>query len=872
MTQAMSGSLADALSRLPPLDPMEVKFFLNHIDAAVDDALLLCNDLGAIRWTPSRQKDGVVVSRAADDMNSMSNHALAVRSVCLVNASFDEMLDHLTTETTHDFHQKEMAVNPAEFLDGAVLHVLCPRDVNGRFVCIKWHCMKSVAPPTKPRDYVYIEIVDSFVNEDSHRIGYRLSKSIDMDSLRSVDGTTKFVRATTTMLHTFRTNESATRVSSPKTLSDFQVELRSMVLGDYNGKLPMWVTNKMSELAGLRGAALRDHFDQSRMNTLKWIQPHEFVPTSKRSFCSLCTRQFSLVRKKYNCRACGDVICSQCSMNQQVGPREKAKIRVCGRCNLSARTNQLPTGRHSGSGRDSAPRDSVQFRDSTFRDSSYRDSQFRDSQAGNFSFATTRVSEKYSMDRSSNASDWSSSSARELQYAHSLGPSQGPHSTPTHYRRSHSEMPPTHNGTSPPDASALSRASQDSRPSMMEHRMLAASMNSTGTPRTMSITSNSSSRPSINDASRPPTIPRISVEDMQHISIVEPPKVMLPPAVTSSPARSSLGPEQFVDMAMAGLDFSIVQTEPTASDSVDGESDRLSDLSSASEVYTERYSERMSERMSERISELDVDAYDDADQSPVFEEEISLDDLSPAIKSPTSLIDLAKANMDDVNYVRESFALHYDRESFAMGYDDLDKDRSSIRSTVNVDNDEDESLQRMTLVMKLNADMDAITRDISSVKESTVELHQRNQEVTEKIQDIGQHEHQRQSVDTPPEAITPEPSITAQHEERLTNALSKINKELFMIQTNMEIVRESTKAIDAKLVETEPLAPTDSSREGFVSFLKADSFEVNPDVATTENGWAAVQSTVTGKAYYYNVSCGKTSWTLPQDDDSYMVL
>ncbi|KDO35435.1 hypothetical protein SPRG_00283 [Saprolegnia parasitica CBS 223.65] len=313
-------------------------------------------------------------------------------------------------------------------------------------------------------------------------------------------------------------------------------------------------------------------------------------------------------------------------------------------------------------------------------------------------------------------------------------------------------------------------------------------------------------------------------------------------------------------MAMAGMDFSIVQTAPTSDDNGDGDSDRLSDLSS-------RYSERMSERMSERISELDVDAYDDAEQPPLHEEEISLDDLAPPIKSPSSLMDLAKANFDDVNYVRESFAFHYD---------DLEKDRSSMRSTVNVDNDEDESLQRMTLVMKLNADMDAITRDISTVKESTVDLHMRNQEVTEKIQDIGHHENIRQSTTEVP--VPEEPSISAQHEERLTNALSKINQELYMIQSNMESVRESTKAIDAKLVETVDVPPTDSSREGFVSFLKADSFERNPDAAAPNgNGWAAVQSTVTGKMYYYNESCGQTSWTLPQDDDmsysdSYVVL
>ncbi|OQR90286.1 dolichyl-diphosphooligosaccharide-protein glycosyltransferase 48kD subunit, partial [Thraustotheca clavata] len=127
-------------------------------------------------------------------------------------------------------------------------------------------------------------------------------------------------------------------------------------------------------------------------------------------------------------------------------------------------------------------------------------------------------------------------------------------------------------------------------------------------------------------------------------------------------------------------------------------------------------------------------------------------------------------------------------------------------------------------------------------------------------QDIGNHEL-RVSVDNlllndipttpPPPPPAPEPAISAQHEERLTNALSKINAELNMIQSNMETVRESTKAIDAKLTETDVIpvipGPSDSTREGFVSFLKANSFELNPDAAKMENGWAAVQSTVTGK-------------------------
>jgi hypothetical protein len=67
--------------------------------------------------------------------------------------------------------------------------------------------------------------------------------------------------------------------------------------------------------------------------------------------------------------------------------------------------------------------------------------------------------------------------------------------------------------------------------------------------------------------------------------------------------------------------------------------------------------------------------------------------------------------------------------------------------------------------------------------------------------------------------------------------------------------------------------------ECFSTYLVDSSFE---DVETSDGeenrapvGWKSVHSKTTGQVYYYNESCGATSWTLPTSEmkeDTYMVL
>ncbi|DBA04318.1 TPA: hypothetical protein N0F65_002080 [Lagenidium giganteum] len=334
-SRSASASQYEEAAALHDLSADRRNLLIEFIDKSVDDAYNLCHGFGRIKWSPSKNREGVSICRARAEEEGRLD--AAVRGKCNVNATFQEMMDTLTTETTDDFVAHETAVNPSEFLDGQVLYTLVPRTPEDRFVCVKWHCIKSLAPSVaKHRDYIYVEVVDQFEDRDGKKIGYRLSKSVELDELSSIDTSHLFVRGKTLTLHTF------------SALPTGNLEFYTMMINDLGDRLPTWLVHKVVDTAALRSACIRDHINLKRMDLLVLAKPSEMVPLTKRVCCVVCTKSFSLVRKKYNCFVCGEVICNQCSVHQLVASQGisetvgKRKARICVKCSTSAKTRELP--------------------------------------------------------------------------------------------------------------------------------------------------------------------------------------------------------------------------------------------------------------------------------------------------------------------------------------------------------------------------------------------------------------------------------------------------------------------------------------------------------------------------------------------------
>ncbi|ETW07762.1 hypothetical protein H310_02203 [Aphanomyces invadans] len=943
-------AIAEALSSLSPLKRDEIAAYINYIDDAVDNALCLINGLGNIRWQPVKQKADVVISRAADDVNSLSNQS-AVRTVCTVNASFDEMMDHLITETTEVFREREAALYGAEFLDGAVLHVLHPRDFSSeytsqRFVCIKWHCLKAVAAPTKPRDYVYIELVDSFVDDQNVRVGLRLSKSIDLYGFPSLEESHRFVRAKTFTLHTFHSLDSNSNPtsrasvlsngsSSSSPLSSFQVELRSMILGDHAGKLPAWVVNKMSDLAALRGQCIRDYFEQMRLSTLQWVPPHHFVPASKRSFCVICTRGFSLVRKKYNCQACGEVVCNQCSLVQLIGPK-RTKTRVCVWCNIQARStalqcsgstaaffsNQSIASRPSSAGSFLSPHNNNSM--SSRPSNSLLPTNLRGSSSSSMA-STARASDKLSSDGPSYNHSQSHPDWQNHHYV-----AVNPNLPTTTYRRSQSEMydPMHRHGSFGPSTTptSTSHVQRDSNGRISDNMRF-----TTSTTRT-SVASNASTRPSTN-ANQDSTL----ASDMEQ---AVPPREGLDLGVSHIKQTAISIPTPPSSLCLLDMNVSIVQ--PQTNQDLGRLSEALSDV-------TVRNSD-----MSERMSELDVDAYDDDfhHRHDVVAEECDMnwssfvDALAHPVHAVAPIPDDNEVDDDgrgdddvDLDCRPSHLAAEDYLEATRMTLAEIDRGMTSVKESVHLtaaklEEQEQGVMTRMSIaatdfqpppsqplypravssvmdtppdvenlfvVLKLNADIDRLQHKMETVQEGTIQLNQVNEAMNEKIHTLEKVESEKAiavattSPDETSSAVVVPPT--------LMDAMDRINENFKQLQHQMERVQEtSTKVLDVKLADSPVLPPPpslvkessvestslhdgvppypESSRGGFVSFLEDSSFTPAAPTDADDNhpeGWTSVHSKVSGKMYYYNPSCGKTSWTMPEEDDmaatnNYVVL
>nr|CCA24984.1 conserved hypothetical protein [Albugo laibachii Nc14]CCA26518.1 conserved hypothetical protein [Albugo laibachii Nc14] len=315
------------LFRFPHIESMSEEnkeAMIEFIDASVAEAHDLCFGHGKVRWCPSRNRSGISTYHGRADPSLSID--MAVKTNCTIIGSFEEIMDLLTTETSEDFAAFESAIDPSVFLDGIILETLVPRTSEDRFVCLKWHCTKSLAQfTTKPRDYTYVEITDQFIDQNGRKIGFQLSKSIEADEIISDDASRYFLRGKILSFDIFM------QVDSRAT------ELHSMLIHNFAERQPVWLNNRMEELAAFRTAKIRDYLNQKRMNILISSISGQRNSVGKHIGCSICTKTFSFVRKKYMCAACGGVTCNQCSVHTPFlrSSNGKSRPRMCGKCNAT---------------------------------------------------------------------------------------------------------------------------------------------------------------------------------------------------------------------------------------------------------------------------------------------------------------------------------------------------------------------------------------------------------------------------------------------------------------------------------------------------------------------------------------------------------
>lgn len=74
-------------------------------------------------------------------------------------------------------------------------------------------------------------------------------------------------------------------------------------------------------------------------------RPPPWVPDAMAPHCFGCSNQFTVIRRRHHCRACGGVFCNKCSSHSIPLPQFELNdpVRVCNRCHLLIDQGHSPT-------------------------------------------------------------------------------------------------------------------------------------------------------------------------------------------------------------------------------------------------------------------------------------------------------------------------------------------------------------------------------------------------------------------------------------------------------------------------------------------------------------------------------------------------
>lgn len=309
------------------------------------------------QWRYQQQLDSAVSRSSLSSSTSSSSSSLMSSATghCIMghakfpNASLEDVMNSAYAESTQELREHLASLYGGMYLDSGVIETLETANAKDPFwyLGLKWLAIKSpLGKLLSSREFVYLEHTGTHVTSHGRRMLYRIIQSVNLSDYGGQDSYFGLTRAHVEAAFVFWID----RPQAPHTVSattsgclsseDDQKGVLNMCMkgrGHLNGKLPLWVLHhymKKFWRSGRVFSTLRSEPQDSdpfaaeaAMSTLaregrsrsplglasKWVADEE------REECFVCHKKFHFVRRlKHHCRACGEVICSQCATYKQL--------------------------------------------------------------------------------------------------------------------------------------------------------------------------------------------------------------------------------------------------------------------------------------------------------------------------------------------------------------------------------------------------------------------------------------------------------------------------------------------------------------------------------------------------------------------------
>ncbi|KDO26396.1 hypothetical protein SPRG_08199 [Saprolegnia parasitica CBS 223.65] len=325
----------------------------------------------AVRWRSLGVENKVELFAGDDPLPEQEKFLSYMCGVTSVHATIDQVADlfnadHMSqthgvtpsAEFTRQFNQDLASYQTLKYLRQRTEKY--PR----HSVSIKWFLMESPSMAAKPRDYVYLESQEDIMDAKRNKRGWVCAMhSIDLPSAPSLERTHDIVRGSL-----YRSGFVFTETETPGVL-----EAIYLLQIDFKGSLPMHLRQSIMKqrLGCLR--AIDDHFLRRASAPVPHAMPSYPANSSNNnsnnalhkggvallgdihlkskhgvSTCACCAGGFGFLKKKHNCRVCGEVVCSSCCTQQRPSVPVEG-IKKYHICSLCAVENRQANGAHGRS-------------------------------------------------------------------------------------------------------------------------------------------------------------------------------------------------------------------------------------------------------------------------------------------------------------------------------------------------------------------------------------------------------------------------------------------------------------------------------------------------------------------------------------------
>ncbi|RHY08215.1 hypothetical protein DYB28_002877 [Aphanomyces astaci] len=277
-------------------------------------------------WTHSHEKRGVTVS----EDRQKGGLFYSIRGVTSVQSTLDDVMDMMISTSTHEFRSMMKMLLKDLSLDSAVIY---QRDQNdSESLSIKWFALKNKSPMAPSQDFCILEYAgvlsaDYIGGDPSKMVGVCLYESIEQAECPSLFDSHRLERGSISKCgYLFRPTDEIGTIEAQFICSIRQPPGVRTTRRSNRASLQCWAES----LANIQESVHTRRI--SRLLTTRenptWVADHE------RSCCYLCLKTFTGIRRKHHCRACGEVICKKCSLNNSVDLPSigLTTMRVCKSC------------------------------------------------------------------------------------------------------------------------------------------------------------------------------------------------------------------------------------------------------------------------------------------------------------------------------------------------------------------------------------------------------------------------------------------------------------------------------------------------------------------------------------------------------------